>query len=241
MKQACKIFLLCVILISLFHESNAQLNITSSANAQALVQKLLGPGVTVSNIVLSGHPAMTGFFNNLSGTNIGIDSGIVLTNGRAKTTGVGNNGVDGNGIAAAINVDAFNAWGYPGDQDLTDIVSEATHDACILEFDFVPLGDSIKFNYVFSSEEYTDFACTQYNDAFAFFIRGPGIVGQKNIALIPGTSLPVTINNINEKACALYPQYFINNEQNKFFTHNGHIKVFTASERVQPCQSYHLK
>lgn len=241
MKLTCKIFLLCIICISFCFGSNAQLNITSSGNAQALVQKLLGPGVTVSNVTLTAHPAMTGFFNNISGTNIGIDSGIVLTNGRAKTAGVGNYGVDGDGIITAINVDAFNTWGYPGDVDLSAIVSAATHDACVLEFDFVPLGDSIKFNYVFSSEEYTDFSCTQYNDAFAFFIRGPGIVGLKNIALIPGTNLPVTINNINEKACALYPQYFINNEQNKFFTHNGHIKVFTAMEQVQPCQTYHLK
>jgi gliding motility-associated-like protein len=149
--------------------------------------------------------------------------------------------VDGDGITAAINVDAFNGWNFPGDADLEAIVLDDTNDACVLEFDFVPLGDSIKFNYVFSSEEYTDFACTEFNDAFAFFIRGPGITGLKNIALIPGTNFPVTINNINEDACAIFPQYFINNETNKFFTHNGHIKVFTAKERVQPCQSYHLK
>ncbi len=241
MKLICKIFFFCVACIFSFQLSNAQLQITAESNAQALVQKLLGPGVTVSNVSLTGYREMTGIFNNISGTNIGIDSGIVLTNGRAKTVGVGNYGVDGNGSTAAANVNAFNTWGFPGDQDLTDIVSAATHDACVLEFDFVPLGDSIKFNYVFSSEEYTDFSCTQYNDAFAFFIRGPGIVGLKNIALIPGTNLPVTINNINEKACALYPQYFINNEPNKFFTHNGHIKVFTAAEKVQPCQTYHLK
>ncbi len=241
MKLICKIFLLCITCIFLYLQSDAQLNITSSNNAQALVQKLLGPGVTVSNVTLTGHPAMTGFFNNISGTNIGIDSGIVLTNGRAKTIGAGSFGVDGDGITTALNVDAFNAWGFPGDPDLSAIVNEVTNDACVLEFDFVPLGDSIRFNYVFSSEEYTDFSCTEFNDAFAFFIQGPGIAGLKNIALIPNTNLPVTINNINEFSCALFPQYFINNEANKFFTHNGHIKVFTAREQVVPCQSYHLK
>lgn len=185
---------------------------------------------------------MTGIFNNISGTSINIDSGIVLTNGRAKTVGTsGPFGVDGNGITTAINVDAFNGWNFPGDPDITTIVNEQTFDACVLEFDFVPLGDSIRFNYVFSSEEYTDYACTEFNDAFAFFISGPGITGFKNIALIPNTLLPVTINNINEKACALFPQYFINNESNIFFTHNGHITVFTAKEKVQPCQTYHLK
>ena len=241
MKLIIKIFLLPLICIFLYLQSSAQLQITSNNNAQALVQKLLGPGVTVSNVTLTGHPAMTGFFNNIGGTNINIDSGIVLTNGRAKSIGSPNFGVDGDGITAAINVDAFNGWNFPGDADLEAIVLDDTNDACVLEFDFVPLGDSIKFNYVFSSEEYTDFACTEFNDAFAFFIRGPGITGLKNIALIPGTNFPVTINNINEDACAIFPQYFINNETNKFFTHNGHIKVFTAKERVQPCQSYHLK
>ena len=242
MKLICKIFLLCIICISLYQKSDAQLQITANNNAQALVQKLLGPGVTVSNITLRGHPAMTGIFNNISGTNINIDSGIVLTNGRAKTVaGAGNNGVDGDGVTTAINVDAFNRWNFPGDADLEAIVLDETHDACVLEFDFVPLGDSIRFNYVFSSEEYTNFACTEFNDAFAFFVSGPGITGLKNIALIPGTNFPVTINNINEDACAIFPQYFVNNEANKFFTHNGHIKVFTAKEKVQPCQSYHLK
>ena len=205
------------------------------------MQKLLGPGVTVSNVTLTGHPAMTGFFNNISGTSIGIDSGIVLTNGRAKTISTTAIGVDGDGVTTAANNDAFNRFNLPGDFDLEAVVGDVTNDACVLEFDFVPLGDSIRFNYVFSSEEYTDFACTEFNDAFAFFITGPGITGLKNIALIPNTTLPVTINNINEKACALFPQYFVNNESNKFFTHNGHIKVFTAKERVVPCQSYHLK
>lgn len=207
----------------------------------ALVQKLLGPGVTVSNVTLTGHPAMTGIFNNISGTNINIDSGIVLTNGRAKTISAGNFGVDGDGVTTALNVNAFNGWNFPGDPDLEAIVLDETHDACVLEFDFIPLGDSIKFNYVFSSEEYTNFSCTEFNDAFAFFISGPGITGLKNIALIPGTNFPVTINNINEDVCAIFPQYFINNEANRFFTHNGHIMVFTAKEKVQPCQTYHLK
>lgn len=240
-KLICKILLLCLGCICAYQRSNAQLQVKSESDAQVLVQKLLGTGVTVSNVSLKGHPKMTGIFNNIGGTKIGIDSGIVLTNGRAKTEGLGSFGVDGDGSTVALNANAFNRWNFPGDQDLTDIVLENTHDACVLEFDFVPLGDSIKFNYVFSSEEYTDFACTQFNDAFAFFIRGPGITGLKNIALIPGSNLPVTINNINEKACALFPQYFFNNESNKFFTHNGHIKVFTAREQVQPCQTYHLK
>ena len=151
MKLICQIFLLCITCIFCYQRSNAQLQITAESNAQALVQKLLGPGVTVSNVTLTGHPAMTGIFNNISGTNIGIDSGIVLTNGRAKTIGTGSFGMDGDGINTALNVNAFNQWGFPGDPDLSAIVAEETNDACVLEFDFVPLLDCIRLNYVFSS------------------------------------------------------------------------------------------
>ncbi|MBS1497207.1 MAG: choice-of-anchor L domain-containing protein, partial [Bacteroidetes bacterium] len=149
----------------------------------ALAQKLVGDGVTISNVSFTGNPAMAGFFNNVSGTQINIDSGIVLTNGRAKGTFNGA-GVNGNGSTIASNVLANTDWSLPGDNDL-DNITGSTHDACILEFDFIPLGDTVNFKYVFSSEEYTpNFVCS-FNDAFAFFISGPGITGLQNIALIP--------------------------------------------------------
>src|SRR5690606_1780277 len=72
----------------------------------------------------------------------------------------------------------------------------------ILEFDFVPNGDSLMFRYVFASKEYPGYTCSSFNDAFGFFISGPGINGPFsnnaiNIALIPGTDVPVAINTLN--------------------------------------------
>jgi gliding motility-associated-like protein len=255
-KLTGKIFLLCLTCICFYQHTDAQLQITSNNNAQALVQKLLGPGVTVSNVTLTGHPAMTGFFNNLGGTNIGIDSGIVLTNGMAKTNLITRKfGMDGDGITPAYVSDSYSgAFAdtqhfpiniFSGDVDLARLIGvldDDTHDACVLEFDFTPLGDTIKFKYVFSSEEYPTFACGGFNDAFAFFISGPGITGLKNIALVPGTNTPVTIDSVNDiPGCGAYPQFYISNKTNKFFTHNGHTTVFTATSKVQPCQTYHLK
>ena len=78
-----------------------------------------------------------------------------------------------------------------------------------VEFDFIPNGDTVVFNYVFGSEEYNYYVCGPYMDAFGFFIAGPGIVGPYtapvgfpdgsiNIALIPGTDIPVSINTVNQ-------------------------------------------
>ena len=255
MKFFTKIIVSFILLISITNIAVGQLVITSESNAQALVEKLVGTGVTVSNIRLTGSPLATGFFNNISGTTIGLDSGIVLTNGRAKSgEGSSQRGMDGNGILQAYTgtppTDSSSTGAFastdlfqPGDADLQAILgSGVTHDATVLEFDFVPLGDTIRFRYVFSSEEYPTYPCKGVNDAFAFFVSGPGFPGLTNIALVPGTSDPVTIDNINYLVgCGKYPQFYISNQRNVNFTHNGHTTIFTALAKVSPCQRYHLK
>jgi len=243
--------LLSVTLLFLLKSSAGfcQLQITTNNAANALAQKLVGEGVLISNATVTNSTIATGFFINSGGTNIGMDSGIILTNGRAKTVGASTNntGVDGNGISPASVRLADNNLGRPGDVDLANelhLPLSEFHDAIALEFDFIPLGDSIKFNYILSSEEYdVSFVCT-FNDAFAFFISGPGITGMKNIALVPGTNIPVTITNVNNipaAGCVNNPQYYIDNSANVFFTHDGHTTLLTATAAVQPCQTYHLK
>jgi hypothetical protein len=224
----------------------AQLIITAHPNAQSLAQRLVGDGVSISNVSFTGNPLMASFFlNRANRTQIGIDSGIVLTTGRAKTVNTTIWGTDGLGVTPASTTDASGNWGLPGDNDLSVAVGNfGLEDACVLEFDFVPLGDSIRFNYVFSSEEYVpDYVCS-FNDVFAFFISGPGITGLKNIALIPNTNTPVSIFNVNNVpggTCPNNPQYYTDNRTNVFFTHDGHTTVLTAREKVQPCQTYHMK
>ncbi|MBL7725732.1 MAG: choice-of-anchor L domain-containing protein [Chitinophagaceae bacterium] len=245
MKKRLHLFFLLILTCLTSYITEAQLIITQHPNATALAQKLVGDGVSISNVSFTGNSLMASFFlNRANRTNIGIDSGIVLTSGRAKTLG-NNFGVDGNGVTPASAVEADNGWGLPGDPDLALAIGALTmRDACVLEFDFVPLGDSVKFNYVFSSEEYTPNYVCSFNDAFAFFISGPGITGLKNIALIPNTTTPVSIFNVNNVpggACPNNIAYYIDNLTNAFFTHEGHTTVLTAREQVQPCQTYHLK
>src|SRR5208337_689403 len=88
--------------------------------------------------------------------------------------------------------------GTVGDTDLANLAGitlAQTYDASVLEFDFVPMGNTLSFTYVFGSEEEPCWVCSQYDDAFGFFLSGPGINGGNiysrnsvNIALIPGTT-----------------------------------------------------
>ena len=231
--------------------AQAQLQIVPQTQAQALAQKLVGGGVTISNVTMQASPLATGFFYNQGSTQIGLDSGIVLSTGRVLTGG-GFTGLNG-----AQSAQANSGLNFGGDPDLSTMVPTGiTRDAVVLEFDFVPLGDSIKFRYVFSSDEYPVYNCTNFNDVFAFFISGPGIGGAPNIALVPGTNIPVAINSVNSGtpgtqgniincnsmgAGSPFTQYYVANTGSSFFTHNGHTRIFTAAARVTPCQTYHLK
>ncbi len=228
---------------------DAQINVSANYTAAALAQKLAGPGVTILNPVLTCPSLANGIFKTIV-SNIGIDSGIVLTTGLAATDASGI-GVNGGAFSRASTRN--NA---PGDAALEPLAGQATHDACALEFDVIPQGDTVKFNYVFGSEEYINATCGPYNDAFAFFISGPGISGTENMALVPGSNIPVTINSINSgipgpnysiSGCnsmgpgSPFIGYFINNNSGATVTYEGFTKVLKAYHPVTPCNTYHLK
>ena len=173
--------------------SHAQITITPAQTAAALAAKLAGPGITVSNAVLTCPTVANGIFRAFAPATLGIDSGIILTTGEANNgTKIGANANNpstaSNDNQSAGDVQLENYIGRPG----------ASHDACILEFDLVPSGDTVKFDYTFGSEEYPNYSCSPFNDVFAFFISGPSIVGAKNIALVPNTNIPVAINTITD-------------------------------------------
>jgi hypothetical protein len=148
-----------------------------------LVRAIVGPGVVVSNIQFRGVLSSAGRMAN-AGSVIGFEDGIILSSGN---------------ISNVIGPNRFSAVaqgnGVPGDADLDGLIPGfATHDATVLEFDFVPNKDVISFQYVFASEEYNEYANTIYNDVFGFFLNGA------NVALLPSTmtgNFVVSINNVN--------------------------------------------
>ena len=107
-----------------------------------------------------------------------------------------------------------------GDQDLNSLTEYLTFDACVIEFDFLASSDNLlACEFVFASEEYPEFIGSMFNDIFGFFISEPyeDIFGDQdpnfsqemqNIAYIPGTQLPISINNINPTN---NPDYYVDN------------------------------
>ena len=223
------------------------------SNAQTPTQLinnvLLGMGVTASNITINGSPlnANNAQGNVVSFTNTNpafpISSGLLLTTGNAIAAQGPNNSTNlSNNLPATASV--------ASDPHLNILAAGTVTNGVVLEFDFIPTGDTLNFRYIFGSEEYPEFSPSTFNDAFGLFLWGPGITGPyalagyangANIATIPG-GIPVTINNVGD---ASNTQYYVFNDNGSTYgnaiQYDGTTVLLTAAASVQCNQTYHIK
>ncbi|MDH3379471.1 MAG: choice-of-anchor L domain-containing protein [Gammaproteobacteria bacterium] len=197
----------------LFATPSAQaISVTQSDDATALANTLIGTGITlVGTPNLSGASIQSGTFTG-GATDVGISSGIVLSSGNVNNisgTNLNGGATESVGIGNEFDDDYSTDVGTPGDVDLNALSGFSTFDASILEFDFQfsdgSVGGDLFFNFVFASEEYVDFIGSEFNDVFGFF------VDDNNVALVPGTSTPITINTINNISNSAF---YVNNVAN---------------------------
>lgn len=226
-----------VVVLSLlsFVDARAQFGVTNTLTPTQYVEDvLIGPGVQVSNIVFSGLNVQIGKFVNGSGA-VGFQSGVVMSTGSVLE--IDNGGSDyflGQGFGGAPDADVLAVA-----QSVNPLIT-STADAAVLTFDFVPSGDTVQFSFVFASDEYTTYSCTQFNDAFGFFVTGPdpnnpdpsdpaGDYNNQNFAVVPNTTTPITISTIhpaNAGACtspALNGSYYIQNTPASQQAFNGYL------------------
>lgn len=236
-----------ILLLGLSLPLSAQLTINGTLTPTQLVQNyLVGNGVTVSNVTFNGAPATTtnpqiSLFNGTN-TTLNMADGIIMSSGQTlNAIGPNNN----SGISASMGSSAY-------DPDLNAICAFGVYDAAYLEFDFTAAGDSVSFNYIFASDEYMEYVGGGINDAFGIFLSGPGISGPfsnnaVNIALIPGTSTPVSIDNVNAFTNSAY---YVNNGDGStapyntnpiYVQYDGLTVKLTAAYPVQCGGTYHIK
>jgi gliding motility-associated-like protein len=216
---------------------------------QLINNVLLGMGVTASNITINGNPvtanAAQGNVASFTNTNpaFPISSGLLLTTGNSIAAQGPNNSTNlSNNLPATASVAT--------DPHLNILAAGTVTNGVVLEFDFIPTGDTLNFRYIFGSEEYPEFSPSTFNDAFGLFLWGPGITGPyalagyangANIATIPG-GIPVTINNVGD---ASNTQYYVFNDNGSTYgnaiQYDGTTVLLTAAASVQCNQTYHIK
>ena len=149
-----------------------------------------------------------------------------------------------------------------GDADLDALAGLLSSDAAIIEFDFEPTGDTVWIQYAFASEEYDELVCSGLVDHVGIFLSGPGINGPYsnnaiNLAVAPGTTLPVSVNSINSGMVGSNGQvggcygagdpglnqsaFYQVNQDSAFVQFDGWTLPLVAGSAVQCNESYHLK
>ena len=212
------------------NNSFAQINITPTQNALDLANTVAGNGGTIIGATLNCPNGAVGTFTNGGSTNLGLESGIVLTTGQVSS------------IAAPGSTFSSSGNNAPGLAILETIAGVSTNDACYLDIDIKPICSVLRINYVFGSEEWPEWAGSGVNDAFGFFMTGPKPDGTNytnaNIAFVPGTGDPVTINTINANQNA---SYYIDNSAGNTIVYDAFTKMLTATLSVVPCKTYQLR
>ena len=148
-----------------------------------------------------------------------MPAGIVMSSGHALDADLNGNpgtaNTPANGTACVTNPNTVCNDLLTVANSVPPLIGQAfnvsgINDMCVLEFDFVPQSDTVKFNFSFGSEEYLTWVNSSFNDVFGFFICGPGITGpysspagfpngSENIAVVPGSvpALPITVSSVH--------------------------------------------
>lgn len=237
-----------------FIDVNAAGYTPSTFTADQLVKNILINGGStcsvpnVSNVTVtpnqpvSNNDRFWGYFHKGT-TNFPFTDGIVLTTGYARQAG---------NVASSASTSVTGAG--QDDPDLLVAVPNPNPndhylDNVMLEFDFVPNSNQVKFNYIFASEEYTGSYPCQYSDAFALLIKPTAGGPYVNVAVLPGGAGPVSMTNIHPAitgfgGCVAINEPFFagyNSSPNIVTNYEGRTIPLTAVASVTPGVSYHFK
>lgn len=205
--------------------------------------------VTISNInTVTGTNFGTvngiAYFDN-NGSDFGLETGIILSNGNALNT-PGPNYPD---LSSGSS-------GWLGDSDLESVFPDTnTHGASILEFDFTSTSNHFSFDFIFASNEYgtPNWECG-FTDLIAFILTDitDPTLPPRNLAVLPGIMplTPVnttTVHPDNGAPCgAANPEFF-----NQYYmgasaleapvNFNGVTIPIQAYADIDPTHAYHLK
>lgn len=235
--------LLSMIIGSLNAHLSAQTVSVDISNTPAqLVDMLMDGSCSVrSNQRISSPQSVGAFYNNNS--NFPISEGVVIRNGKVMLT---QGAYTGQGLSSQVSTNS--------DSDLQEISNNSGQIATItdvgyLEFDFVPNGNNFNFNFLFASNEYGEWQCG-FSDVFVFLLTDLSTGETTNLAVVPGTEVPVSVKDIRNAAynssCNsvnedLFSTYNVDNPSSSSLNMRGYTVVMNASAQVTPGSSYRIK
>lgn len=161
----------------------SELPISTNASAMDMAQTIFGDGVTVVSASYSGDNRSSGIYTNGDSVSAEVtpsDTGVMLSTGRL--TGFTNRSGDPNRSSSTSS----NTSGVNNDSDFNALAGTNTYDASILDVDFIPDNAVMSLQFVFSSEEYPEYAGSIFNDLVGVWVNGQPVqveIGNGNTAV----------------------------------------------------------
>jgi hypothetical protein len=191
-----------------------ELNYNTGASALDMALEIFGAGTLVDDARYFGWSQSSAIFTGGDSIAPGAtpaDSGVILSTGRA--TNYTQSSGDPNRSAST----STNTPGVNNDAQLNAAAGAPTFDGAILEVDFIPTGNVMSLQFQFASEEYPEFAGSQFNDIFAIWMNG-------NLVTSPIFNV-TQVNSVNDTS---NPNLIQNNSSDDFNTEMDGLTVTLA-------------
>lgn len=223
--------------------TSQSLVVDDTYSAPSLVDLLINdPCFDITNITMSSGQSVA-YFNSNSST-FPLAEGVLIRNGQASLTA---GQYTGNNLSSPLNNDTDTFLQNLSTQSSGQ--STSLVDIAYLEFDFTTSFNSFSFNFLFASNEYGEFQCIS-NDIFAFALTDLVSGTTTNLAVIPGSTNPVTVKNIrntayNSDCNSSNPGYFstynVTNPAVSTLNMRGHTVVLSAGSAIIPDHPYRIR
>ena len=162
----------------------------TNASAMEMAETIFGDGVTVVSASYTGDNNSSAIYTNgdLTGGVAPSDTGVILSTGFATSFTTSNRWQSNTATNTSGNTNGVNNNG-----DFNEIAGTTTYDASWIDASFIPDGDVMTLSFVFSSDEYPEYAGSVFNDVVGVWVNGEHIPitvgdGSTSVSNVNGTS-----------------------------------------------------
>ncbi|MEN8891826.1 Hint domain-containing protein [Planktotalea arctica] len=155
--------------------TGSELGYNTNQSALNMAQRIFGDGVAIQSASYTGDSDASGYYwrgDSRSPDATPGDRGVILSTGNVRDF------TQSNGDPNRSTGTSTNHFGtaYDGldDFDLaaSGSTNNITYDAAMLDVDFIPTGDTMTMQFVFSSEEYPEYVNSLYQDFVGVWVNG---------------------------------------------------------------------
>lgn len=196
--------------------------VREGVDAEDMANAIFGSGVSVESASFTGDIDSAGIYTNGDTVSPGVtpsDTGVILSTGNAESF------TNSSGQENQSNSTSTNTSGQNNNGQFNAAAGARTFDAAYLDVDFIPEGNLMTMQFVFSSEEYPEFQNSIYQDFVGVWVNGQ----QVEMEVGDGDTDPGNINTTNNI------NMFVSNANDDYNTEmDGFTITLTLTMAVNP-------